>query len=203
MTDIGVGPRGAIEHNLPASELDAGKRSWIGLTIYNYVSDAVYCNFDASGYRLPTEGEWEYFARAGTSTPFWVEEANFDANMCEAATSCAADALPGLEAVAWFCANRYDTAGYEDTKPVALKPANPWGLCDVHGNVWEWCWDWNGPYPTGIVTDYTGAESGTGRTIRGGAYLNQASALGSAHRRGTLTSQRNYAFGFCLVRTAR
>lgn len=93
-------------------------------------------------FTLPTEAQWEYACRAGTNGDY------------------AAD----LNAMAWFEVN----SGGEPHE-VGIKQANPWGLYDMLGNVWEWCQDWYGPYRGGNVTDPTGAPAGTQRVYRGGS----------------------------------
>ncbi|MBN2432469.1 MAG: formylglycine-generating enzyme family protein [Acidobacteria bacterium] len=158
----------------------------------NYTTGPFYCDWSADGYRLPAEGEWEYFCRAGTTTPFSVEEPNFTS--CD--WYCSAGALPNLESVAWFCAN----AGSQ-THPVAMKDSNPWGLVDVHGNVWEWCWDWYGTYPSGSATDDRGASSGSYRVIRGGCWLYYAYYCRSANRSSSIPYYRYFNFGFRLCRS--
>jgi len=120
-------------------------------------------------YRLPTEAEWEYAARAGTDTAY----ANGD--MTEA--DCGHD--PNLDAMGWYCGNATVTYGgcadgsgwggpsCSGTFPVAQKQANAWGLYDMHGGVHEWCNDWFGAYAgSDPVTDPTGPDTGTGRVGR-------------------------------------
>jgi formylglycine-generating enzyme required for sulfatase activity len=94
-------------------------------------------------YRLSTEAEWEYAARAGTTGARYGE----------------------LAAIAWWSGNAGNA-----THPVKQKAANAWGLYDMLGNVWEWCGDWDGGYPTGSVTDPTGPSSGSLRVGRGGSW---------------------------------
>ena len=106
-------------------------------------------------YTLPTEAQWEYGCRAGTSGAY------------------AGD----LGSMGWYDANSGKT-----THPVSEKRANGWGLYDMHGNVWEWCRDWYGDYSTGAVTDPTGPPSGSIRVYRGGSCLNSASYCRSANR---------------------
>ena len=110
-------------------------------------------------YRLPTEAEWEYACRSGSSAPF---------------------GFGGLELAddnGWFSSNCKGRS-----HPVGKKDPNPWGLHDMHGNVMEWCHDWAGDYPTGAVSDPTGAKEGYSRMIRGGAWLTPA-VLGKAGSR--------------------
>ena len=119
-------------------------------------------------YRLPTEAEWEYCCRAGTSTPFHFgnelngTQANCDGN------------------------NPYGTTKkgpyLEKTSPVGSYPANAWGLYDMHGNVWEWCQDWYGDYPKQSVTDPRGPEVGSYCVIRGGGWDGGAADCRSAYR---------------------
>ena len=106
-------------------------------------------------WRLPTVAEWEYAARAGTTGARHGE----------------------LDAIAW-----YDGNSGSQTHPVKQKAANGWGLHDMIGNVWEWCSDWHGEYPTGSVTDPTGYTSGSFRVYRGGGWVNGARYARSAVR---------------------
>ena len=106
-------------------------------------------------YTLPTEAQWEYACRAGTTGAY------------------AGD----LDAMAWYAKN-----SGRKTHPVGTKRANAWGLYDMHGNVWEWCSDWYGDYPRGSVTDPTGANSGSLRVLRGGSWGVTARYCRSADR---------------------
>jgi len=130
-----------------------------------------------TGYRLPTEAEWEYAARAGGSQA-WAGSDDPDA-------------------VAWIGANSDGT-----TQPVGGKQANAWGLRDMSGNVREWCWDWYASYPSGSATDPTGPPGGSLRVTRGGSFGGKAAATRSAARSWQDPDDRLAAAGFRLVRTA-
>ncbi len=162
----------------------------------NFESTPLYCDFNADGFRLPTEGEWEYFARAGTTGLLSVEDPTFTAPKCG---TCTAGLLPVLESVAWYCPNSGN-----DVQPVGSKAANPWGLKDVHGNVWEWCWDFYTSYPLTSQKDYRGGASGY-RVLRGGSYLNHSSDQRSGARWSMNPSYgvSGTHVGFRLVRPAR
>lgn len=140
-------------------------------------------------YRLPTEAEWEYAARAGSQTAFanggMAEAGVFDSN---------------LDAMGWFKGN-----SLEKTHPVEEKMANDWGLYDMHGNVWEWCqdWydrDWYDRYPSGAVIDPSGPSSGSVRVSRGGGYGNDQSDCRSAKRHYVDPGKRSSGIGFRLAR---
>jgi len=120
-------------------------------------------------YRLPTEAEWEYAARAGTTGARYGE----------------------LDTIAWWNGN----AGNQ-THPVKQKAPNAWGLYDMLGNVWEWCSDWSGEYPTGSVTDPTGPNSGSVRVIRGGSWDVGAGRARSAGRDRGVPGSRFSDLGF-------
>jgi len=153
----------------------------------------IYCDWDANGFRLPTEGEWEYFCRAGTTTPFWIDEPNYTDGNCNLTSTLGM--YPMLETAAWFGANY---AG--STHAVGQKAPNPWGLHDVHGNVVEWCWDRYGDYPTGSVIDYRGGPSDWWRMLRGGGSSNRARECLSSQRGTLYPNQRVLYVGFRLVR---
>ncbi len=132
------------------------------------------------GVQLPTEAQWEYACRAG-STGSFAGSGN-------------------LDEMGW-----YDDNSGGETHPVEQKTPNAWGLYDMHGNVWEWCADRYGDYPRGAVTDPEGSSSGSGRVRRGGSWDSSASDCTSSGRsRGdpSLASLNyGYDFGFRLVRT--
>ena len=115
-------------------------------------------------YRLPTEAEWEYAARAGTTTRFSYGDDPGYTNLTN---------------YAWYSANSGNRS-----HPVGQKQPNPWGLYDMYGNVEEWCMDWYGDYPGGTVTDPKGPASGWARVIRGGAYGIGGESCQSASRLG-------------------
>lgn len=165
----------------------------IPITRSNYLQGSYYCDFDAPGYRLPTEGEWEYFCRAGTTTPYSCAETQYSQSTC---WGCTVGALPVLEEYCVFCSN--DT---ESTAPVGSKLPNPWNLRDIHGNVWEWCWDWYGIYPVDNALDFQGQLSGTERVIRGGCWHDSPIGCRSAQRIGTEPDTRSVYNGFRLIRT--
>jgi formylglycine-generating enzyme required for sulfatase activity len=130
----------------------------------------------STGYRLPTEAQWEYACRAGTTTAYNTG-ATISTN------------------TGWY-SNNSDNR----THSVGEKPANEWGLYDMHGNVWEWCWDWYGTYASGAQTDPTGAVSGINRVRRGGSWNADGQFLRSAYRSPFSPDSRNYVIGFRLVR---
>ena len=131
-------------------------------------------------YRLPTEAEWEYACRAGTMTEY-----SFGNDESE------------LGDYAWHASNSGNT-----THPVGSKQPNPWGLHDMHGNVWEWCQDWHGDYPRGAVTDPTGPSSGSFRVLRGGGWVHGSEYCRSANRGGSTPDDRGSYYGFRVLRSS-
>ena len=139
-------------------------------------------------YALPTEAQWEYACRAGTTTKYSF-----------------GDDESSLGEYAWFDKNAYDI-GEEYAHVVGTKQANPWGLFDMHGNVWEWCQDGYGRYGSKLIggSDPLNATAGVDRVLRGGSCFNDAWFLRSAKRNSNTPDSLHYFAGFrvCLsVRT--
>jgi len=146
-------------------------------------------------YRLPTEAEWEYACRAGTTTGYqWGDDPDKGKGWCNAT-----DRADGEEAVPRRAVFNWDD-GFLYTAPVGTFKANAFGLYDMHGNVWEWCQDRYGPYKEGDQTDPTGADSGEVRVVRGGSWDEYATYLRCATRLGALRGRRYASYhGFRLV----
>ena len=136
-------------------------------------------------YRLPTEAEWEYACRAGTTTAHSF-----------------GDDVSKLEQYAWFDKNAWDI-GEKYAHRVGQKLPNPWGLYDMHGNVYEWCQDWYAPYGSEkTLTDPMGPAQGErSRVLRGGSFLNQSSDVRSASRANDQPDNRYLLIGFRPART--
>jgi formylglycine-generating enzyme required for sulfatase activity len=129
---------------------------------------------EGRSYRLPTEAEWEYACRAG------LAEAD--------------GGVSRLDQTAWYIAN-----SGSKTRAVGMRRANAWGLYDMHGNVWEWCMDWYGPYGEGEAADPAGAEEGKARVARGGSWYRDPEQCGAASRIAFEPGMRLNELGFRVV----
>jgi formylglycine-generating enzyme required for sulfatase activity len=176
-----------------------GTRPWEGEEYVKEGPDypAVYVNHDDAvefcrrlskqegvEYRLPTEAEWEYACRAGTTTAysFGDDEAK-------------------LGQYAWYEKNAWDI-GEEYAHRIGQKLPNRWGLYDMHGNVWEWCHDWYGSYGSEkVVSDPLGPVQGEYRVLRGGSFGSPPSLVRSAYRSYNFPVTRHSYLGFRAART--
>ena len=143
-------------------------------------------NKSANGYRLPTEAEWEYACRAGTTTPFATgaristSQANYDGN---------------------FPYNNGNRGLFRRaTMPAGSFQPNAWGIYDMHGNVWEWCWDFFGMLPAERALNPSGPDSGEHRVSRGGDWASAAMNLRSAFRDSNAPETAGSSLGFRLAR---
>ena len=172
--------------NYPVIEI-----TWYGAAAFcNYFSEReglapVYdlsdwtANWNANGYRLPTEAEWEYAARGGNQSQGYKYSGS-----------------DNPDDVAWY----YNNSG-SSTHTVGTKQANELGLYDMSGNVWEWCWDWYGAYSSDSQTDPKGPDSGSYRVERGGSWHFHSEFVRVAVRGVDYTSDSRYDVGFRLLRT--
>lgn len=138
-------------------------------------------------FSLPTEAQWEYACRAGTTTAL-----NNGMDLTTDYGNC-----PNLDQVAWYGGNSGET-----THPVGQKKAKAWGLHDMHGNVWEWCSDGYDDYPPGPLVDPRGADSGTYRVLRGGSWCLGANCCRAASRTYYNPAYGSYGVGFRLARSS-
>ncbi|HPI61317.1 MAG TPA: formylglycine-generating enzyme family protein [Zoogloea sp.] len=156
--------------------------SWEAVQTFLDRLNALVPGLDAG---LPSEAQWEYACRAGTTAPFSFgrnitpEQVNYDGNYPYAG------AEKGLYR--------------ERTVAVGSLPPNPWGLYEMHGNVWEWCADWYGPYPDGSQIDPAGPPDGSWRVLRGGSWFSDAQDCRSACRYGIPPVVADHIIGFRLA----
>ena len=150
------------------------------------ISEEAVSIVGGNGYRLPTEAEWEYACRAGTTTKWFF-----------------GDKESRLKEYAWCEYPWYDRKhnGGNTTHPVGEKKPNPWGLHDMHGNVWEWCWDWYGDFRASPANDPNGPTTGEVRVLRGGSFFDGSLVVRSASRRSYQPTFRFPMIGFRLART--
>ena len=131
-------------------------------------------------YRLPTEAEWEYACRAGTTNLYSF-----------------GDSVTNADQYAWTLENSDSI-----THPVGQKHANPWGLYDIHGNVWEWCSDWFGEYPATEISDPLGPKQGKFKVFRGGSWNHAIELARSRNRFMMAPTNGIYFVGFRLALSA-
>lgn len=140
--------------------------------VYTMVGNDVKADFEANGFRLPTEAEWGYACRAGTT----------------------GERYGNIDEIAWYKKNSNgSTQGVGKLKP------NKWGLYDMLGNVWEWCWDWSGDYPTGNRKDWRGPANGSYRVDPGGSWADDAKYCSSTFRSELHPASRGNNVGFRLA----
>jgi hypothetical protein len=180
-----------LEHRKLRGKLGFSKMDNEAVVFVSWHEAVKFCEWlskkEGKSYRLPTEAEWEYACRAGTTTAYYTgpdlpKEFHKNARM------------------SWFpdpVRSRKDAEQVPLT--VGLTMSNPWGLFDMHGNVEEWCYDWYGPYSKDAQTDPVGFESGDFKVTRGGSHSTQLSCLRSANRLGTLPADKSWLIGFRVV----
>ena len=176
------------DHRALRGKLGYSKDDDEAVVFVSWEDAAAFCDWlsqkEGRPYRLPTEAEWEYACRAGTTTPYSTGNELPDAFRKNVQNS-------------WFPSRR--GAGEVVPLHVGKTPPNPWGLMDMHGNVEEWCLDWYGPYVAGDRVDPVGRSEGEFKVARGGSHSTTLEYLRSANRSGTLPKDRSWLIGFRVV----
>jgi len=193
-TEVTQGQWKAIMGNNPSSFKECGDNCPVENVSWDDAQEFIkkLSRKEGKEYRLPTEAEWEYAARAGTQTAYhWGNQAECSKMMFEND--------PGSSETK--CVDYVKGRGLtpDSTAPVKSYPANSWGLYDMHGNVWEWCADWYGDYPAGSVTNPEGSSTGSNRVKRGGSWYYYAGNCRSAYRGHFTPSAGSGVLGFRLV----
>lgn len=169
-------------HFISDPDLPVKSVSWLEVQQFIERLNALFPGLRA---RLPSEAQWEYACRAGTQTPFsfgssiTLEQVNYDEN--------------------YSYTDGRKVLSQGKIVPVKSLPLNPWGLYQMHGNVWEWCADWYGGYPEQAVIDPLGPNQGDGRVVRGGSWYYYERDTRSAYRNRHASGDRFYDVGFRLV----
>ncbi len=178
-TEVTQGQWEKVMGNNPSENEDCGPNCPVRMVSWNDAQEFIRRLNKLEGtekYRLPTEAQWEYSARAGTSTAYYW-----------------GDRMDG--SYAWCAANA------DKSHSVGQKNPNAWGLYDMTGNVLEWCEDWWEDYPTGPITDPRGPDSGKARVFRGGSFNDAADACRIYLRYGGTPNFRYSCLGFRLAAT--
>ena len=176
------------QHKQLRGKLGFSKEDDEAVVFVSWEQAVAFCKWlsekEGKPYRLPTEAEWEYACRAGTTTRYHTGET-------------LPDPFHKNVVMSWFPGKHSDN----DVVPlhVAKTPPNPWGLHDMHGNVEEWCLDWYGPYAADAQTDPVGRAAGHFRVTRGGSHSTTLEFLRAANRSGTLPEDKSWLIGFRVV----
>jgi formylglycine-generating enzyme required for sulfatase activity len=178
------------EHRKLRGKLDFSKDDSEAAVFVDWYEATGFCEWlsakDGLPYRLPTEAEWEYACRAGTTTPFHTGD-TLPEEYLNNAQEC------------WYP----DLARQRGERSVPIvvgqTPPNLWGLHDMHGNVEEWCYDWYGPYEAGRQADPVGRADGNFRVARGGSHSTEIFYLRSANRTGALPDDKHWMIGFRVI----
>ena len=180
------------EHRKLRGKLGFSKEDDEAVVFVNWHDAVEFCAWlskkDGLAYRLPTEAEWEYACRAGTTTFYHPGDGlvdEFHKNPDES----------------WYPSVGRGGSTKEEVVPLTVgqTPPNSWGLYDMHGNVEEWCYDWYGPYEAGDQVDPVGREDGLFRITRGGSHSTPIYYLRSSNRLGTLPDDKSWLIGFRVV----
>ena len=195
--------------NAQFEQLDPDHRKWRGLrgvsktddeavTYVSWREAVAFCVWlsekEGKPYRLPTEAEWEYACRAGTTTPYWTDAELPEPHRRNQWAETASEQI-----------NRKDQALRENKGKVDVSlqvggmPATAWGLPDMHGNVEEWVWDWYEPYPSDEQIDPVGPADGMFKVTRGGSHNTALKYLRTANRSATLPEDKHWLIGFRVV----